>query len=423
MCTNDTTSGTGENITTTGANSPEASQAFDAASVSGISSGGAELTKDASAIGVPTNPPGQPNGDAIGTKTSVFNDGDATKLLGTGSSTDIVASLLCIPLVRRSSLADGVAATATAINRPAETSVLGGNIETTADGAVPTKKSLGTAPGTASPGEPSGDVTAQTEDFAETMGTVKPTEGQIQNILTDTDGLPTVSNPQNTAADFPEQTPISMVQSQDNSLNETTLMDSDSTSAAEAEPTTVGVPPTNPATKGDDATTKPADDTSDISSVEVSSSNDGPSSAIGVTTSDATAITNGGNTPSTTTSNVNGPFITLSPAPVTTTAAGATAFPTITDVPESLAPEWTSNTWITTTSGNSSEPTIVPILVCCKKCSGSGSVIILWDFPKATDTCFKLPGLPKFTVPCIPPGCTTRLLNNLHRHTHSMQRH
>ncbi|KAM0193163.1 hypothetical protein ACHAPI_007893 [Fusarium lateritium] len=301
-------------ITTTGANSPEASQAFDAASVSGISSGGAELTKDASAIGVPTNLPGQPNGDAIGTKTSVFNDGDATKLLGTGSSTDIVASLLCIPLVRRSSLADGVAATATAINRPAETSVLGGNIETTANGAVPTKKSLGTAPGTASPGEPSGDVTAQTEDFAETMGTFKPTEGQIQNILTDTDGLPTVSNPQNTAADFPEQTPISMVQSQDNSLNETTLMDSDSTSAAEAEPTTVGVPPTDPATKGDGATTIP------------------------LMTPVTSPITNGGNTPSTTTPNANGPFITLSLAPVTTTAAGTTAFPTITDVPESLAP-------------------------------------------------------------------------------------
>jgi hypothetical protein len=449
-------------------------------------------------------------------------------------------------------LADGVAATETAINLPGETAGPGDNSETTADGAAPTQETPGTAPGTVSPGEPSGDVTGsapltgkqpestgdatdatsdvpaatqgadstetdsqgspdqtipvpgntatgteqdqdtsadstqtasgepvgsgyvtsptatdagsdnteaatagagntsqgisettaagpeqssdiipgntdvneqttETGGLPETTGTAELTEGQTQAVSTDANDLPTGTPGQDTTADSPEQTPVSTGQSQDNSPNETTELGSNNTSAPAAEPTTEGVPPTEtdnatePATEGEDVTTKPADDTTDISSVEVSSDNNGPSTAIGATTSDAAAITGGNDdTPSTTAPNGNGPSITLNPAPVTTTANGAIAFPTITDVPEGLAPstvsghpEWTSNTWITTTSGDSSEPTIVPILVGCKKCGGSGSGIILWGFPKVTDTWFKLPGLPKFTFPCIPPGCTT----------------
>ncbi|KAF7556664.1 hypothetical protein G7Z17_g1206 [Cylindrodendrum hubeiense] len=70
-------------------------------------------------------------------------------------------------------------------------------------------------------------------------------------------------------------------------------------------------------------------------------------------------------------------------------------------------PEWTTNTWITTTSDGSSEPTIVPVLVGCAKCGGSGSGIVIFGWPKITGTLFSFPGFPKFSFPCIPPGCIT----------------
>ncbi|KAH7161116.1 hypothetical protein EDB81DRAFT_621808, partial [Dactylonectria macrodidyma] len=69
-------------------------------------------------------------------------------------------------------------------------------------------------------------------------------------------------------------------------------------------------------------------------------------------------------------------------------------------------PEWTTNTWITTTSDGSSEPTIVPVLVGCPKCGGSGSGIVIFGWPRITGTLFSFPGFPKFSFPCIPLGCT-----------------
>ncbi|KAH7141486.1 hypothetical protein B0J13DRAFT_59764 [Dactylonectria estremocensis] len=68
-------------------------------------------------------------------------------------------------------------------------------------------------------------------------------------------------------------------------------------------------------------------------------------------------------------------------------------------------PEWTTNTWITTTSEGSDEPTIVPVLIGCPACGGGGSGIILFGFPKFINTLFKFPGFPQFSFPCIPPGC------------------
>ncbi|KAM0227376.1 hypothetical protein ACHAP5_012188 [Fusarium lateritium] len=102
----------------------------------------------------------------------------------------------------------------------------------------------------------------------------------------------------------------------------------------------------------------------------------------------------------------------VTPKPETSSAHDALPAPTVTDVPEGLAPstvtghpEWVSNTWITT-SGDSG-PTVVPVLVGCPRCGGKGSGIVLFGFPKVTGSWFKLPGLPKFKFPCLPPFCTT----------------
>ncbi|RGP63791.1 hypothetical protein FSPOR_8398 [Fusarium sporotrichioides] len=229
------------------------------------------------------------------------------------------------------------------------------------------------------------------------------------DISTEMDDVPTdIATGRETTVDSPEQTSPTTQQIQHSGSDETTDLASDNDSTAGA--TTEGVQPSQTA-----IATRSVTDNSDTTPVEISSDNDGPSTVIDATTTDAAIITDGNNeTPSTTAPTGNGPSVTLNPAPVASTTSQDTIFPTITDTPKGFAPstvsghpEWTSNTWITTTSGDSSEPTIVPVLVGCKKCGGSGSGIILWNYPKTTDTWFKLPGLPKFTFPCIPPGCST----------------
>lgn len=72
-------------------------------------------------------------------------------------------------------------------------------------------------------------------------------------------------------------------------------------------------------------------------------------------------------------------------------------------------PEWTTNTWIPTTSEDSSEPTVVPLLVGCDECGDDGECILIFGFPPVVDTLFKFPGWPSFSLPCIPildPGCS-----------------
>src|SRR5262249_47505922 len=58
-------------------------------------------------------------------------------------------------------------------------------------------------------------------------------------------------------------------------------------------------------------------------------------------------------------------------------------------------------------SSGSNEPTIVPVLIGCKQCGGRGSGIIIFGWPKFINTLFKFPQFPKFSFPCIPPGCDT----------------
>ncbi|KAF4968100.1 hypothetical protein FSARC_4461 [Fusarium sarcochroum] len=86
---------------------------------------------------------------------------------------------------------------------------------------------------------------------------------------------------------------------------------------------------------------------------------------------------------------------------------------TMTTVPDGWSPtcvsghtEWTANTWITTTSEGSSSETVVPVLVDTDECDGDDSSLILFGFPLIAGTLFKFPGAPKFSLPCIPPGCS-----------------
>ena len=67
---------------------------------------------------------------------------------------------------------------------------------------------------------------------------------------------------------------------------------------------------------------------------------------------------------------------------------------------------WTSNTWLTTTV--SGKETIVPVLVGCAHCGGTGRGVIVWNYPPFPDVTFQFPKLPNgdivdpFHLPCIP---------------------
>ncbi|KAH7231987.1 hypothetical protein B0J15DRAFT_555380 [Fusarium solani] len=140
-----------------------------------------------------------------------------------------------------------------------------------------------------------------------------------------------------------------------------------------------------------------------------------PSGTEGVITTDATATSDstGGIESTAIVPSMTG-STTLPPATSTTTdssVSGVTS--TMTEPPEGFHvttvsghPEWTTNTWITTTESDSSEPSIVPVLVGCRGCGGRGSGIILFNSPPLTKVLFHFPGLPRFWFPCIPPGCS-----------------
>ncbi|KAL7760797.1 hypothetical protein ACKLNR_007332 [Fusarium oxysporum f. sp. zingiberi] len=252
-----------------------------------------------------------------------------------------------------------------------------------------------------------------TEDVPAATSSVNLNEGQSTTmpIPVDSDGPPTgtVASPDTmTDSQSPEQTV----------LPETTALVSDKTSAADTSSENVQPSGTETdagaqsTTHGVDTTSKPVADNPDTASSQVASNNDRSSDINTVTeTGDAASSDGGDGSPATKTQGDDIPPMTSNP--VTTAAPDAMPAPTVTDVPEGLAPttvtghpEWVSNTWITTT-GDSSESTVVPVLVGCPGCGGKGSGIVLFGFPKVAGTWFKLPGLPKFKFPCIPPVCTT----------------
>ncbi|KAF4991477.1 hypothetical protein FGRMN_7788 [Fusarium graminum] len=227
----------------------------------------------------------------------------------------------------------------------------------------------------------------------------------------DSNGPPTGTAPhQDTMTDSkpPEQTvPI-----------ETTALISDSSSVTDASTKATQPPVTDTdsdaqsTTHKDNTTSKSVTYESDTSSSQATPDNDQSSNTNIATTTDPISLSDGhDDSPPTETQGGDIPPITENP--ITTTAQNAIPAPTITEVPEGLAPttvtghpDWVSNTWITT-SGDSSDPTVVPVLVGCPKCGGKGSGIVLFGFPTKVGTWFKLPGLPKFKFPCIPPLRTT----------------
>ncbi|KAM0427827.1 hypothetical protein ACHAPT_007284 [Fusarium lateritium] len=106
------------------------------------------------------------------------------------------------------------------------------------------------------------------------------------------------------------------------------------------------------------------------------------------------------------TSTTDGP--TAPPTTSATPSSSGSYASTVTVPPENWSPtcasghpEWTSNTWITTTSEGSAEQTVVPVLVGSKECDDEGSGLILFGFPPLTGVWFKFPGFPGFSFPCI----------------------
>ncbi|KAL2678603.1 hypothetical protein Neosp_009352 [[Neocosmospora] mangrovei] len=95
--------------------------------------------------------------------------------------------------------------------------------------------------------------------------------------------------------------------------------------------------------------------------------------------------------------------------PTTTTSGQSESYAsTVTVPPENWSPtcasghpEWTTNTWITTTSEGSTKQTVVPVIVGSKECDDDGSGLILFGFPPITGVWFKFPGFPGFSFPCI----------------------
>ncbi|KLO86339.1 Uncharacterized protein LW93_11113 [Fusarium fujikuroi] len=284
-----------------------------------------------------------------------------------------------------------------------------GDTEPTRDDSAPATT---TVPSAGIIEQPSGDATSAVATDAGSVDT------ETAPIVIDSKGPPTstVPNPDPATDSQPAEQPVT---------EKTTALGSDHTSAVGTPSEGTQTEADNGAhttTHGEDATSKPTTNNPDTSSAQVSRGNDQSSNANTVTTASATATQTGSNdtpttskggdeTPTTKAQSDDIPPITSNPG---TTANDAKLAPTITDAPEGLAPttigghpEWVSNTWITTT-GDNSETTVVPVLVGCPGCGGKGSGIVLFGFPKTTGTWFKLPGLPKFKFPCIPPFCTTR---------------
>ncbi|KAJ4026347.1 hypothetical protein NW752_001287 [Fusarium irregulare] len=202
-------------------------------------------------------------------------------------------------------------------------------------------------------------------------------------ITTDANDAPTTlpENQDQTTRSTEESAVVPSDQTSNGNPNETSSGQEDSSVVS-----TTDTNAAQPTTEGDNTTTNLVPDNTDASSTESSAANNGATT----TESGLFETTDSNEVRSTT-------------VPVVTEAPPGFNPTTVSD-----HPEWTSNTWITTTS-EGSDPTVVPVLVGCNDCGGSGSGIILWGFPPVPNTWFQLPGLPKFSFTCIPPasGCTS----------------
>ncbi|UZP32215.1 hypothetical protein NXS19_000031 [Fusarium pseudograminearum] len=210
-------------------------------------------------------------------------------------------------------------------------------------------------------------------------------------ITTDANGVPTTlpGNQDETTGSPDQPTGASSDQNSDGNSNETSLGQEDPSATSTTDGNAA-----QPTTEGEEITTNPVADNTDALSTGSSEVNNG------ATTTGAGPVE---------TTDFNGVPSTTVPAPSATVNPATKAPPGFNPSTVSGHPEWTTNTWITTTTSEGSDPTVVPVLVGCKNCGGVGSGIILWGFPPVINTWFQLPNLPKFSFPCIPPasGCTS----------------
>ncbi|KAK7425776.1 hypothetical protein QQZ08_007752 [Neonectria magnoliae] len=346
----------------------------------GTETTGTETTTgtEATGTGIEANPTGTETAGTetigTGTGTEATATGTGTNATGTGTETTGTETLgTGTETVGTDTTAVGTDTTATGTEA---TGIDTTGIETTATGTENTATGTGTetiptgtettAPGTATTG-------TETTAIDTTVTGTETTAAGTETTGTGTTGADTTATDSTAAG------------------TETTGTGTTSTETSGVETTgteTTGVDTTAADTTATDTTAVETTNTDTTANPESTTSNSVPSQTTG---DDAT--------------------ITTAPA-TTTTTAGPYITSTVTEPPVGWAPttvsdhpEWTTNTWITTTSEGSSDPTIVPVLIGCPACGGGGSGIILFGFPKFINTLFNFPGLPKFSFPCIPPGC------------------
>jgi hypothetical protein len=270
------------------------------------------------------------------------------------------------------------------------------------------------------------DQTFDHGGFSSALNSGDSIEAQSLTDPTNSGGVPSsTTEPQSTMTESPDTSAdISSGQNGDSSAVWTTSLNSENTSMTvntsegirpsemESEQLSTTASTIQPTTEEGDATSDTGRSEQETTPADISSEGELPSTVLGFTTTDAAATTESDTDVPSTVISTGIPSVTTDPP--TATVPTGTSLSVVTEAPPDFTattvsghPEWTSNTWITTTSDDSSEPTVVPVLVGCKNCGGAGSGIVLFHFPKATSTWFKFPGLPKFSFPCVPPGCTT----------------
>ncbi|KAF4959100.1 hypothetical protein FGADI_1978 [Fusarium gaditjirri] len=270
------------------------------------------------------------------------------------------------------------------------------------------------------------DKTIDHPGLPSTLNIGLPTEAQSLTDWTNSDGVanPTTRLPSTITESLDTSTGTTSDQSGDDSATMTTSLGSKSssvtfsvsqgirTSETESEQSSTTASTIQLTTDRGEATSDTSHSEEETTPMGISSERELSSTTYGITTAEATPTTQLGTEAASTVISTVLPLVTTHPPstkvpPSISVSVVTEAPPDFTATTVSGHPEWTSNTWITTTSGDSSQPTVVPILVGCKNCGGDGSGIILFHFPKETSTWFKFPGLPKFSFLCVPPGCTT----------------
>jgi hypothetical protein len=306
--------------------------------------------------------------------------------------------------------------TVTGTDAPVNTETNVDGTETAPAGTETGPDATGTVPGATETGsngentETNGAPTGANTNSLPTLSGSETDSGSPTNTgTTDVDGSET-----QTTVSGPEETEART----DGTGPETTAAEGGQTTEPNADGSSTGTAP------GPDETNT---DGSEGDNTTNGSPTDNPSETSvnqpGQTISDSETDNNSGPTvtdsaPSQTTA--PGAGITSAPVPVTTKSDGDDGITsTLTEPPADFSPttvsndDWTTNTWITTTSEGSDEPTVVPVLVGCPGCGGSGHGIVIFGFPPIPNTLFnfpKFPNLPKFSFPCIPgltPGCST----------------